>query len=669
MKGIVAMCAGSVLMSSTIMSGAVIADQFESRPNAKRPLMIIRFSKGHEQDKTWKELFPVLKKNRAACDEVWFSNGTGVIPLTEHQKMSNKMAECAKELRKIGIIPSLQIQATIGHSDKVFADFSAKTWGSMVGKNGEQTRYINCPRQPGFITYLKEMCKIYAQWKPGSVWIDDDLRLSYHTPIGPTDGCYCEHCLKTFADETGKLYTRESLLAAVEKDSQLLEKWQNFNIQSLCLVASAIGETFRKYSPETRMGLQHSGHKPRIPIFKALAQASGKRAASRPGGGGYSDHDPYELLYKTGIESYQIHRQPGYELLDQVCAEIENAPRTFTCKTAQGLRIESLLSLACGVDSLSYYVMAPEYETPQWYGREILAPLAKDSESYRDFIKHNQGTRNQGLAGSLIHRVCTGGFPVIGIPFAAFDKQASCIMVTKETVEYFSEQEIEELFKNNVILDGLAVTAIKEKNLSRLIENITVTPVKEAVREYYTNDPINADLDSPFHRTSSNGQFEINIPANINARVIGKYYNYRNELSGISSVLLTRKNGKRLAILGDNGFYVTYISNARVRFLYRVTDWLSEGKLPVIAEEPVQCAIYPRVTADEKLRSVTIVNTVIGKQRPFKLQLRNVPENIQTVQWCIPSQTPVVLQLSRNGNKTLVEIPELSGWEIGWLKI
>ena len=140
-------------------------------PDPARPVMMLRLRLGHEDPAIWNRLFPILKKNRECCDEVWFSTGIGIPVLDEHRRMSGLMAGHAKELREAGIIPSLQFQATLGHGDGITAEAGAegKTWGSYVGIHGEQCRYINCPRQPGFLDYMREMAKIYAQWHPGLI--------------------------------------------------------------------------------------------------------------------------------------------------------------------------------------------------------------------------------------------------------------------------------------------------------------------------------------------------------------------------------------------------------------------------------------------------------------------------------------------------------------------
>ena len=185
---------------------------------AESPLMMIRLRGPHTADDAqWAKTFKILRENRAACDEVWFSTGIGFPELDGHREMSALMAAHAEELRSVGIVPSLQVQTTIGHSDGLVESAGAegKTWSSYVGVHGEECRYVNCPRQPGFLAYQEEMAKIYASWRPGSVWLDDDLRLSNHSPASDPCGCYCPYCLSLFAEKEGRLYSREELVEEI----------------------------------------------------------------------------------------------------------------------------------------------------------------------------------------------------------------------------------------------------------------------------------------------------------------------------------------------------------------------------------------------------------------------------------------------------------------------
>ena len=129
------------------------SQRLKSGADERRPQLIIRLRFGHEEPEIWRRTFQQLAKCREICDEVWFSTGVGIYTLDEHRRLSSLMASHAAELRDVGIIPSLQVQATLGHSDSATEQAGApgKTWGSYVGRNGEQCRFINCPTQPAFL--------------------------------------------------------------------------------------------------------------------------------------------------------------------------------------------------------------------------------------------------------------------------------------------------------------------------------------------------------------------------------------------------------------------------------------------------------------------------------------------------------------------------------------
>ncbi|MBO4646712.1 MAG: hypothetical protein J5806_00985 [Lentisphaeria bacterium] len=645
-------------------------------PDPKRPLMMQRLRIGHEAPEIWNRLFPELKRNRECCDEVWFSTGVGFPKLEEHRRRSALMAEHAKELREIGIVPSLQFQATIGHGDFTTgaAGVEGKTWGSYVGIHGEQCRYVNCPRQPGFLDYMREVAKIYAQWHPGSVWIDDDLRLQGHSPASGPGGCCCPYCLSLFSQEEGRTYTREEIEAAYESDCELKRRWDAFGLRTLCLVAETIAASFREISPETRMALQHCGHRERLAIFDALKKASGHRSGSRPGGGAYSDHAPYTFLDKGIACSRQQNSQQGYDTLDQVCPEIESYPRVFTCKTPQGHRIESLFYLAMGMDSLSYFMMDPLYETPEWYGRELLAPLAAEAPCYREFIRHNEGTLPGGIglncpAAQPFLTVQELGLPLIGVPFGAYSPAAACHQITGKTAETLPVEQLAEALRGNVLLDGAAAAAICIRGLGELIGGIISRPIDQPPFDFYTDDPLNAGLESDRHFTWQGSRFVFDLPENVSVRILSRYKNSRLEDFGPAMVLLERPDGTRLAFIGNDGFNTQYLATARVLFLNRIAGWTAHGKLPVLPAEPVQCVLVPRISPEGVLRSVTVLNATIGKQKPFALRLRNVPDGIAEAEWLVPAEKPVKIPLERANGECRAVLPEIGPWDIGWLKI
>lgn len=147
---------------------------------------------------------------------------------------------------------------------------------------------------------------------------------------------------------------------------------------------------------------------------------------------------------------------------------------------------------------------------------------------------------------------------------------------------------------------------------------------------------------------------------------------YRDHLGkdhGAATVLLEGPGGNWIAFVGNDGFNTTFASSSRVRFLNRLADYVSGRKLPCLALEPVQCLIVPMVTEEGVLRSVTILNVTIGVGKPFELLLRGVPESVTEAEWCVPSEKPVKLPLTKAAGACKVTIPAVAPWGIGWLKV
>ena len=635
--------------------------------------MIIRLGQDNPLPRHWDSYRDLLVKYRDCCDEVWFSTGCSFPPLDVHRYYSDLISECASWLRGHGIRASLQIQSTIGHNDNsmINADMSGKTWGSYVGKYGERCQFNNCYRQPAFLDYIRQMSQIYAQWQPDSVWVDDDLRLRNHAPAKDPGGCYCPYCLSVFSKAENKEYTREELVAACDQDPELQKRWDDYGTQGICSVVEAIVEGFSKISPDTRFGLQHCTDPSRLFVFDAFARASGKRVGSRPGGGAYVDHDPYYLVDKAFYVQKQASEQPGYELISQVCPEIENYPRAFCNKTARGLRLESMLYLSLGADSLSYYVSQTDMEPAEWYGEEIFKPLAADAKDFREYIKHNRGTIPGGVRLTGETWMIDPGLPFIGMPVAGHARTGNCLQLCQDGAEKMSVEKLTEILAQNVILNGQAAMALQKRNLSHLMGNVKVSHLPQGVNSYMTDDPINDGLFDSFHMIpGSGGRYVIEPPEGSSYRVVSSYKARASQTCfGNEIVLVELPAGNRLAFIGYDGFRTDYISAVRVRLLNRICDWLSHETLPAVTGRAVRCILIPRVTPEGKLRSVSIVNNNIDFSKPFDLLMRNGPENVSSAEWHVPSERPVEIALRRENNFTVAQIPAMTPWDIGWLKL
>ena len=114
-----------------ISVGVVLCMAASGVSGADIPFSAIRLRKPQtDRPEVWKATLAEFAKYREGVDEVWFSTGICFPKMDEHRAAAARLAKAAEQLRKIGILPSLQVQATIGHGDSFtrYADNSGMTW-------------------------------------------------------------------------------------------------------------------------------------------------------------------------------------------------------------------------------------------------------------------------------------------------------------------------------------------------------------------------------------------------------------------------------------------------------------------------------------------------------------------------------------------------------------
>lgn len=403
-------------------------------------------------DEAWDATRAMIAANPGCCDEVWFSTGIGVPPVSVHADRAARMVRAAAELRRLGVIPSLQFQATIGHGDGISLteDCSAKNWTGWTGSTGVEAKACNCPRQRGFLAYVREVARLYAAFKPAYVWIDDDLRFDNHNPatVGSRPGCWCERCIADFNAATGGKWTRKTLDAAVAKDEALLEKWIGFSEDSIVEVARAIAEELLKVSPDTRMALQHGmTHAGTImKVLTVLHETSGRPVGFRPGGGAYYDVNPNDQIIKSLLSArYRLKLgDPG--IISLWTPEVESCPRVYGSRSAQSILVEGFSALMYGMDAVSMLVTQTGNEERELYSRTILKPLAKGAAVLKGYAISNRETVPVGFTSSAsvdeLYSFASSGVPVL------FGVGRSCGELTEEDLKLdriiFTSKKVQE---------------------------------------------------------------------------------------------------------------------------------------------------------------------------------------------------------------------------------
>ena len=650
--------------------------------NGEVPFSAIRLRKPQtDRPEVWTATLEQFAKHRAGVDEVWFSTGICFPKMDEHRAAAKRLAAAAEDLRKLGILPSLQIQATIGHGDAFirYADNTGMTWQGFMSENGAVAKGCNCFRAPGFLAYMREMASLYAAAvKPYAVWVDDDIRIIKHG--GPGFGCHCEYCLGQFAKKEGKEYTRTQLVAAMKKDASLAARWRAFAFEGEAALVRLIGEAVHAASPETRMCQQQPGvcfPEHRL-LYEACHAATGLPIGMRPGGGAYFDHDARAQIGKAYYLAQQIDTIGPLPFIDRICPEIESCPRSFACRTGRGVLLEGLEALSQGMNSLSALVIDAGFETPGWYGDEILASLARNAAMLKRYVAVSTGAARcgYGVSGSPASALQTGSLPLKPlVPGARSDLARIVTIGVAQAAVNGGADAVAQLLSEDLLIDGGAASVLFKAGYGAAIGIAGCEPLDGNLRERFMDDPVNAGFKA--RETPVSGKAFFLVPA-VGAKAVSGYYCDANASfwREAATVMFEDKSGtdaqervppRRRVVFGHDAFTSALMvaSGDRVVQLHRLADWASHGKAPVLVETPMRSFVQPRVRADGTLASVVFVNTSVGATPPVRLRLRGVAA--QKAVWSSLDAADVVLDVVHDGADALVTLPSVPAWSGGYV--
>ncbi len=311
--------------------------------------------------------FAAQERHPGLLDEIWFAGGSkngNFVPVAEWGEGAARENLSARErCKKLGIAFSYQQGVTLNHGpdDQPHPGFPDDCW--VVDRDGKRRTGLFCCTSPFARDYaFGKASAILAALKPDSYWPDDDLRLS-KLDWSRSGICFCERCLKMFSAKTGRAFTRETLLAALEgpkAEASVRKAWSAFNGEELGEYAKSFRKAVDAASPKTRLGIQIALSANTIDgdswktIMEAFAGPNGK-AGTRPGGLHYSDRPPREMLAKMDLVARECARSGDLPCCGQMCYEIENWPHIGANKNPNAMMAECAFSIAVGCDSLALY--------------------------------------------------------------------------------------------------------------------------------------------------------------------------------------------------------------------------------------------------------------------------------------------------------------------------
>ena len=203
------------------MGGCAESERPDPATDASDFGMILRLWPAHHNDEQLRDdLIDALNKYSGTFNEVWFDQEFETLSMDKHRASAAKMAVASDMFREIGLTVSMQ-GICIGHGDSFEGgddELRPTKWTTIVDAFGNRTQMSHCPRQEAFLDYMTEMYAAYAEvCQPRVVWIDDDLRVTHHTPARML--CFCDKCIADFNKQYGGEWTRENLVAAIDSSA------------------------------------------------------------------------------------------------------------------------------------------------------------------------------------------------------------------------------------------------------------------------------------------------------------------------------------------------------------------------------------------------------------------------------------------------------------------
>ncbi len=620
----------------------------------------------------FEEAIDRLLEIKGASDEIWLSV-YGYFPLEEHEKQCVRITPVVEKLKKAGKRVIIEIGTTLGHGGIQPDTPMINTFETMRGVNGVQERSAFCPRGPKFVGYQKQMMRIYAALEPYGFYLDDDLRIEYHGPVGM--GCLCDRCVALFNEKHGTSHTPDEIGERMITDPVLRLQYIEHNREGMAYYAYELASAAMEVCPEIRMGWeyvllgQYNG--PDFDnVFEAMRKATGKPPLSRPGCLFYQDHEPRKMLDKVINTSYQNAIAPAYVKVRR--PEIENCSQTAMGKTIGGTCVESTLNLAYGCSGLSYSMISSDTEP-----LDVRVRMWHAFENHRDYwqklILDNEGTGVTGaelvFSKNAFKAVIEGDsrnlnrwaqFPMsegrplsqIGLPVSYEKDFCGVKLLHPQAVAWLPDHEIRELLASNVITDGQTVEKLTARGFGPSLP-LTVSACGR-YNEIYTDHPANreyAGMRGMVDGFTANTVFHT-LHTGEGCEILARSGN------DVTAAVVPTAEGGKWGIIGSS-LWCTVINGAKCRMICALADCL--GNIPCRLVTSEQVMIIPRVTRDRQFKAVTMVNIGIGETAPLEIAVRNpVSENFVLSR---PYYGDIPLRAAKQGDEYFLALPELCAWK------
>lgn len=465
----------------------------------------------------FQELLDLFDRHRGVTDEItlFTSETHPPLPLEVMLERIALLETRMAAARARGYRSGINILATIGHHEENLPNSLSGECTPMTDINGAVCRGSFCPNDERLRAYIRRVYEALAQAKPDYIWIDDDVRLFGHMPIGA--GCFCDTCLDRFGQRAGRPFTRESLNAAlssgpVPEKLALRRQYLQHNRETLGSLFRMIEQTVHGIQPDLPLGFMTGDR-----FFEGydfdgwadmLAGPGRTEVLWRPGGGTYTDDRMAGITDKAHDIGRQTALLPGS--VKCIESELESFPYQRLKKSVHATFLEAATYIASGCTGTAFNVLSMYDEPLDEYeplverlraGRPFLDLLARTLGRAPSIGVHSGWVKDTYAAQNVDGAWLGGpGAPghcnelwSTGLPAAYTAAHAAVTALSGEQVMAFSDDELRALLSGAVLLDGPALDRLNAMGCGALTGFETAAVHHEDCIEEMTAHPLNGD--------------------------------------------------------------------------------------------------------------------------------------------------------------------------------
>jgi hypothetical protein len=596
------------------------------------------------------------------------------------------LAEVLAEFKTLGVAAGINHLATIGHLDENLENSLREPWQHLVDFDGSVSASCYCVADPQMQDYLRSCYVALAKAKPDFIWIDDDVRMESHGPV--RFACFCNRCIAAFCRESGKQYTRETLVAALgegprPKRLALRRQWLAHNRAYLKDLLTNIRKAVDSVDPSIPLGFMTGetaysglGFSDWVPV---LARSRKLPVKWRPGGGFYTDEVTGLLLDKAHSVGRQIAMLPPS--VTEIQYEHENFPYQRLKKSVTSFTAEIAAAIGAGCTGAALNCLGITGDPADEY-----RPYFDGVRAYRAFFDKAVATFGRSPCEGIWSAFTRDHFAAlqadgnwfasppwggdlrfgnemaeIGIPTAYGRDGARLAVLSGDGCLDFSNTEILKLLAGGIILDVPALARLHESGLGEYTGFAVRGQKEKDTIERFTHDPINGRFDG-WHRDCRPSFYPepawLIEPISPQARPLSEIIDFTPKNFGPTSGLFENRLGGRVAIFGYYPWR-SLQSLAKTSQLKLVCRWLSQDKLPAYVGSYAKAALWCRRDGQGRL-AVLLLNASADALADVSICVRDA-HRLHVAR--VVGKAEVLQKTGTDNPYSLFSIHGLSPWE------